>query len=90
MSKAWAEYMDALSPEELQAFLRKVMGPPTRKIEGEEYKHVWLILKMTEPIKTSNNQHSWCEEYYVGDKYYDVHYFPNEEPMINEVLKEDK
>jgi hypothetical protein len=43
---------------------------------------------MTEPTRTSNNQHSWCEEYYVGGKYYDVHYFPNEEPIIEEISPE--
>jgi hypothetical protein len=75
-------------PERLKEFLRKVVGPPTRTIEGDEYHHVWLILKMTEPTRTTNNQHSWCEEYYVGGKYYDVHYFPNEEPLIKEVLPE--
>ena len=77
-----------MTPEEAQEFIRKVMGPPKRLIEGKEYEYVWTILKMTEPTRTSNNQHSWCEEYYVGDKYYDVHYFPNEEPIIEEVSPE--
>ena len=49
-----------MTPEEAQEFIRRVMGPPKRTIEGDEYKHVWLILKMTEPTLTSNNQHSWC------------------------------
>jgi hypothetical protein len=77
-----------MTAEEAQEFIRKIMGPPKRPIEGKEYEYVWTILKMTEPTRTSNNQHSLTEEYYVGDKYYDVHYFPNEEPIIEEVLPE--
>jgi len=77
-----------MSPEEAQAFIRRVMGPPKRTLEGKEREQVWLILHMTEPTRTHNNQHSWTEEYYVGGKYYDVHYFPNEETIIEEVLPE--
>ena len=80
------DYVSKMSPEELKEFVRKVMGPPKRTLEGTERDHVWLILQMTEPTSTSNNQHSWSEEYYVGGKYYDVHYFPNEEPIIDEIL----
>lgn len=85
-----ADYVSKMSPDELKAFVRKVMGPARRELNGDEYQHVWLILKMTEPTRTSNNQHSWCEEYYVGDKYYDVHYFPNEEPVIEEIYKDEE
>ena len=81
--------MREMSPEEEEAFIRKIMGPPRRVLDGEEREHVWLILNMTEPTRTSNNQHSWCEEYYVGGKYYDVHYFPNEETIIEEILRDD-
>jgi hypothetical protein len=77
-----------MSPEEAQAFIRRVIGPPKRTLEGKEREQVWLILHMTEPTRTHNNQHSWTEEYYVGGKYYDVHYFPNEGPIIEEVLPE--
>jgi hypothetical protein len=81
--------MSTMTPEQAQAFIRKIMGPPRRVLDGEEREHVWLVLNMTEPIGTSNNQHSWCEEYYVGGKYYDVHYFPNEEPIIEEILQDE-
>jgi hypothetical protein len=77
-----------MTPEEAQEFIRKIMGPPKRLIEGKEYEYVWTILKMTEPTRTSNNQHSWTEEYYIGGRYYDVHYFPNEETIIEEVSPE--
>ena len=77
-----------MTPEEAQVFIRRVMGPPTRTLEGKEREQVWLMLHMTEPTNTSNNQHSWCEEYYVGGKYYNVHYFPNEEPIIEEISKD--
>ena len=81
--------MSTMTPEQAQEFIRKIMGPPRRVLEGEEREHVWLILNMTKPTSTSNNQNSWCEEYYVIGKYYDVHYFPNEEPIIEEILRDD-
>lgn len=89
MSNRFSEYANSMTPEEAKAFIRRVMGPPKRTLEGKEKEHVWLILQMTKPTKTTNNQHSWCEEYYVGGKYYDVHYFPDEDPMIDEILPDD-
>jgi hypothetical protein len=77
-----------MSPEEAQAFIHRVMGPPKRTLEGKERDQAWLILHMSEPTRTHNNQHSWTEEHYIGGKYYDVHYFPNEEPIIDEVSPE--
>jgi hypothetical protein len=84
----YKDFSSKMTLEEAEKFIRKVTGPPKRTLEGKEREQVWLILHMTEPINTSNNQHSWCEEYYVGGKYYDVHYFPNEEPIIEELVCE--
>lgn len=77
-----------MTPEEARAFIRKVMGPPKRKLEGDEHDKVWLMLQMTEPVKETNNQHSWTAEYNIGGKVYDVHYFPDEDPYIEEYLDE--
>lgn len=74
-----------LNPDEARKFLRKVMGPSRRRIEGKEHDNLMLMFKMMEPIRESNNQHSWCAEYVIGDRHYDVHYFPDEEPFIEEV-----
>lgn len=76
------------TPEQAREFLRRVMGPSKRRLEGQEHNNVWLMLQMTEPIKETNNQHSWCAEYNIGGKIYDVHYFPNEEPFIEEYINE--
>jgi hypothetical protein len=46
------------------------------------------MLQMTVPVRETNNQHSWCAEYNVGGIMYDVHYFPNEEPFIEEYLND--
>lgn len=74
--------------EEALAFIRQIMGPPKRKLEGNEHDRVWLLLQLAEPVKETNNQHSWCVEYNIGGIMYDVHYFPNEEPFIEEYLNE--
>lgn len=72
--------------EEAQAFIRKVMGPPRKRLEGKEHDKVWLMLQLAEPVRESNNQHSWCAEYDIGGKRYDVHFFPDETPFIEEYL----
>ena len=45
--------------KEAQAFLRKVMGPPTRTLEGKEREQILLLLSVMEPFKETNNQRSW-------------------------------
>lgn len=75
--------------EEAQAFIRKIMGPPKRTIEGTEREHLMLILALTEPVRETNNQHSWCVEYNIGGKMYNVHHFPGDDILVEEVL-EDK
>lgn len=72
--------------EEAQEFIRKVTGPPKRILQGEEHKKVWLLLQMTKPVRETNNQHSWCAEYNIGGIMYDVHYFPDEDPFIEQYL----
>ncbi len=79
-------YMPFETKEEAEAFIRKIMGPPKRRLEGEEHNRVWLLLQMTEPVRETNNQHSWCAEYNIGGIMYDVHYFPEEDPFIEQYL----
>ena len=74
--------------KEAEAFIRRIFGPPKRRLEGQEHEKVWLMLQMTIPVRETNNQHSWCAEYNVGGIMYDVHYFPNEEPFIEEYLND--
>ncbi len=70
--------------EEAQAWIRKIMGPPKRRLEGKEHEQVWFMLQLAEPVRETNNQHSWTAEYNLNGKIYDVHFFPNEEPFIEE------
>ena len=72
--------------EEAEAWLLKVMGPPKRILQGEEHERVMLMLKMTEPVRETNNKHSWCAEYNIGGIMCNVHYFPNEDPFIEQYL----
>jgi hypothetical protein len=74
-----------MTPEEAQAFLRRVMGPPKRRIEGEEYKHLMLILNLKTPISSSNNQRFWTDEYEHNSRIYEVTYGIEEDPYLEEV-----
>jgi hypothetical protein len=72
--------------EEARAFIRTVMGPPHRVLEGQEYKDITLLLRLTTPFRSSNNQHASTDEYRLGGKLYHVTYFSGiDEPNIDEV-----
>jgi hypothetical protein len=79
--------MKEMSQEEARDFIRKVMGPPKRKLEGKERENIWLLIQMSTPINESNNQRFWHEEYVLGGKRYDVTYGLEDDPII-EVYEE--
>ena len=76
-----------MSQEEARDFIRKVMGPPKRTLEGKERENIWLLIQMSTPINESNNQRFWHEEYMLGGKRYDVTYGLEDDPII-EVYEE--
>jgi hypothetical protein len=79
--------MKEMSQEEARDFIRKVMGPPKRTLDGKERENIWLLIKMSTPINESNNQRFWYEEYLIGGKRYDVTYGLEDDPII-EVYEE--
>jgi hypothetical protein len=79
--------MKEMSQEEARDFIRKVMGPPKRKLEGKERENIWLLIQMSTPVNESNNQRFWHEEYVLGGKRYDVTYGLEDDPII-EVYEE--
>lgn len=74
-----------MTPEQAQAFIRKIMGPPRRVLEGEEYKHMMLVLSLKEPAGWSNNQHTITEEYLHDGRRYDITYGIEENPVLEEI-----
>lgn len=85
-----SEYVSKMTREEARAFIRKIMGPPRKTLEGQERENVWLMIMLQEePDQVSNNQHSITEVYKINQREYHVHYFPNEDPIIEEMLDDD-
>ena len=86
------EFMEKLreDPVKLKKFLRDVMGPPRRTLEGKEREHTLLLISMLEPFATSNNQHSWTECYRIGLTDYQVTTFPGDDVIVDLMLPEDK
>jgi hypothetical protein len=76
------------NPLELKAFLRRVMGPPTKTLEGKEKEHILLLLAMIEPFKETNNQRSWTSYYLIGETEYHVTHF-EDEIIVDEMLNDD-
>ena len=77
-----------MTREEAQAFIRKVMGPARRVLEGSEREHMLTVLSLIEPIRTTNNQRAFTDEYVHAGKMYDVHYF-DDGTVVEEILKDD-
>lgn len=77
-------------PAYAKEFMRRVMGPPKRTLEGAEREHVLTLLALIEPFEQSNNQHSWTDSYMIGDTEYHVTTFPGGEEIVDEMLKEEE
>ena len=77
-------------PVKLKKFLRAVMGPPQRTLEGKEREQVLLLLAMMDPYATSNNQVSWTSCYMIGDKEYHVTSMSDFEDVVDLMLPEEE
>ena len=77
-----------MTPEEAKVFIRRIMGPPKRVLDGQEREHMLTVFRLIEPIRTTNNQRSFTEEYVHAGKMYDVHYFEGE-TVVEEYLPDD-
>lgn len=80
--------MRNMSKDEAKAFIRRVMGPSKRMLEGQEKEHMLTVFRLIEPVESTNNQRSFTDEYHHAGKVYFVHYFGNE-VEVEEVLKDD-
>lgn len=87
--KAIREKHSKFTPEEARAWIRKVMGPQKRVLEGDEREHMLTVFNLLEPVCQSNNQRSFTDEYVHAGKTYYVHYFENE-IEVEEVLPDEE
>ena len=78
-----------MTPEQARAFIRKIMGPPKRVLLGDEREHMLTVFRFLEPVRQSNNQRSFTDEYEHAGKTYYVHYFENE-IEVEEVLEDEE
>jgi hypothetical protein len=83
-----SNFINNMTPEEAQAFLRKVMGPPRKTLEGKEREQVLLLLAMMDPYSSSNNQRSWTDCYRIGQTEYQVTTFPGEDVIVDLMLSD--
>lgn len=74
-----------MTPGEARAFIRQVMGPPKRQLEGKEYEHMMLVLGLKDPICSSNNQRFWTDEYEHDGRIYEITYGVEDNPLLYEV-----
>ena len=81
-------YSNEMTKEEARAFIRKVMGPDRKSIEGLEKEHLLTLFKLIDPVSSSNNQRSITDTYEYANKVYVVHYFENE-IEVEELLEDD-
>ena len=77
-----------MTKAEAKAFIRRVMGPTKRTLEGQEKENMLTLFRLIEPIESTNNQRSFTDEYLHAGKTYYVHYFGND-IEVEEVLPDD-
>lgn len=85
MQKTIKRQLPEKTKEEAEAFIRKIMGPPRRHLQGLEKEQTLTMLALIQPTVTSNNQHSWSEDYIQGGKHWEVTYFPDGDVIVAEV-----
>jgi hypothetical protein len=77
------------TPEQAHAFLRKVMGPARRELQGKEREQVLLMLAMLgRATWTSNNQHSYLEDYVHAGRHWCVTTWPDGYYTVEEIERE--
>jgi hypothetical protein len=57
-------------PVKLKEFMRSIMGPEQRIIEGQEKEHLFTVFNLIEPSSQSNNQRTWTTVYHHAGKEY--------------------
>ena len=77
-----------MTQEQARAFLKKVLGPERRTIEGIEKEHLLTVFRLIEPISSSNNQRSMTDIYQHAEKVYHVTYFEGD-TEVEEMLEDD-
>jgi hypothetical protein len=78
-----------MTQQEAREFIRRVMGPPRRELEGAERDQVILMLAMLgKPTRTSNNQRSYSEEYEHAGRYWCVTTWPDGQYIVEEIEHE--
>lgn len=80
----------AMTPEQARAWIRKVVGPSRRTLEGKEREDMLLMLALKEPVSNSNNQHAWTDVYHVGRQVFHVTSFSaSGDDIVEEILLEE-
>ena len=68
--------------EHMLKIIEAIQGPPRRALVGKEYEHTMTLLRMIEPVRSSNNQRTWTDEYLLNGKEYHVTYGLEDQPLI--------
>jgi hypothetical protein len=76
-------------PAKLKRFLRDILGPTTRRLEGQERDNIELMCTLAEPTHTSNNQRTITDVYHINQKEYHITYMLEDTPVIEEILPDD-
>lgn len=76
------------SPEEARAWLRKILGPATREITGEEREAVWTMLMLAKEVESTNNQRTITDRYFIAGREFH-HTYGEGLDILEEVLPDD-
>lgn len=84
------EYPDVKfdSPEDARVWLREILGPRTKVLDGREKEMTWTMLLLTEPVSSSNNQQTITDKYIVAGREF-WHTTGDGIDILEEVIEDD-
>lgn len=62
-----------------------IVRPQSRTLYGSEAEQTLTMLRLIDPVASTNNQHSWTDDYIVGNLHYEVHSFDDGSKIIEEI-----
>jgi hypothetical protein len=78
-----------MTEHEACAFLSRALGPLRRELQGKEREQVLLMLAMLGgPTVTTNNQHSYSEDYVHAGRHWCVTTWPDGYYTVEEIERE--
>lgn len=81
-------FIQNMTPEKARDFLKKVLGPERRTLEGSEKEHMLTLFALIEPHDGFNDQRAITDVYEHSGKIYHVTNFEDGDVVVQEIMND--